>query len=152
TGGWRATWPGASAWWAEGAGHRPPPSGAGLLHPVDRRVIAIGLHRFVRVVDVDAARPRQPLGQTVVAVAPAGRELRFELRHVDVGDPWVDGPLVDLVGRDEDLVELLPVAQAGVDDLDRSVGLGDETAGDVVDPHRLAHVEDERFAVATHRA
>ena len=41
-----------------------------------------------------------------------------------------------------------PGAQAGVDDLDLLAGLLDQLASDVLDPHRVPHVQDQRLAVA----
>ena len=71
---------------------------------------------------------------------------RVERGDVDVGDEGVH-PADDVLGvAEEVLVELLAGPEAGVDDVDVPAGLCDEPAGDVVDEHRLAHVEHQGFA------
>ncbi len=71
---------------------------------------------------------------------------RVERRDVDVGDERVDPADDLLVGAEEVFVELLAGPEAGVDDVDVPARLGDQPAGDIVEEHRLAHVEDEGLA------
>src|SRR3954452_1407498 len=56
---------------------------------------------------------------------------------------------VGLAGPEQLLVQLLPGAQPGVDDLHLAPRLPGDLAGHVVDAYRLAHVEDVRLTVTT---
>ena len=70
---------------------------------------------------------------------------RFQGRHVDVGDQWVNGPGIDLVGTEQYLMELLSRPKPRVYDVDRSVGVGNQPAGYIGDFHRRTHVKHERL-------
>jgi hypothetical protein len=61
----------------------------------------------------------------------------------------VDRSVVDLSVAEQFLVQLLPTAQAGVDDVDRALGQPHQLLGEVDDAHRAAHVEHQHLARAT---
>ena len=82
-------------------------------------------------------------GQPDIEVQP-GRVL---LVGPGVGNLGMQGPLVQLAGSHEVLVELLAGAQPGEHDLD-FLPARDHALGDVGDLHRLAHVEHQHVAVA----
>ena len=92
-----------------------------------------------------------------VVVAGLGQvfQVAQELRRVERDrladvDEIVLGLSEALLSHELLLVELLAAAQAGVDDRDISLrleaGQADQVAGQVVDLHRLTHVEDEDLA------